>query len=523
MKTTATEGGDAPHPFVQQHQESVIGVLQGWDRLRLQGTLRSLYHASVLEYYLKMAGVQWRNFKDFVLGWTGKIKEATAGVAEKAGRTIRYLNTSAVRKEDVAREVAKEEKVKQGLITILSAVEPCRTWRIRRNAETGRPGFQMEWAKCMHYYFYWQHEEVGFCHLRLQTWFPFLVQICINGREWLGQSLDREGVAYRREANCFPWLADVPRAQALMDQQSQMDWGRLCQGLVERCHPCHQEISRPLKQGYYWSVAESEFATDVMFRDRGALQRIYPGLVHHAMMSFGSEQVLRFHNRSHAGAKEEIQTDRRRGEDGVRVKHWLKGNSVKFYDKGSVLRSEVTINEPRDLRIWRAAENDPQGPKAMRILRRSVADLYKRAELSKAGTERHLSALASVHQRTPLAEEAAVPCKKVRRKGRSHRGLQPFGQDARLLEIVNRGEFTLNGFRNRDIRQHLYEPVLTGKAQRRQASAVSRKLQILRAHGLIRRIAKTHRYQVTPKGRRILTALQSALQASTEELTNLAA
>jgi hypothetical protein len=96
------------------------------------------------------------------------------------------------------------------------------------------------------------------------------------------------------------------------------------------------------------SSAQSEYASDVMFRNRGALERIYPSLVHHAVMSFGAEQVMRYMGRSgRVGINDEVVTDRRRRSVGVRVKHWLNKNSLKFYDKGSVLRDEVTINEPR--------------------------------------------------------------------------------------------------------------------------------------------------------------------------------
>ena len=35
--------------FVKRHQGEVIGVLHGWDRIRLQGTLRSLYYQPVME------------------------------------------------------------------------------------------------------------------------------------------------------------------------------------------------------------------------------------------------------------------------------------------------------------------------------------------------------------------------------------------------------------------------------------------------------------------------------------------
>src|SRR5262249_12469983 len=97
-----------------------------------------------------------------------------------------------------------------------------------------------------------------------------------------------------------------------MDQQHCTNWPVLLRPLLKKCHPLHAEISRPIERDYYWAAAETEYATDVMFRDRAALARIYPALVHHAVMTFGSEQVLRFMHRSAQVGLQEVQRDRRR-------------------------------------------------------------------------------------------------------------------------------------------------------------------------------------------------------------------
>jgi hypothetical protein len=511
--------------FVQRYQSDVIGVLHGWDRLRLQGTLRSLYYAPVMEQYLRKAGVMWKDFKTFATTLTGRIRRAAEELAKQQQRPMIYLASSRASKEEEARQIQKRDRIKTGLIAIMSCVEPCRRWSMRGNQATKKLELSIEWGKCIHLYFYWIHEELGFLHLRLQTWFPFLIQVCVNGREWLGRQMDKAGIAYRREENCFPWIGDVRGAQKLMEQQQGTDWPSVLGGLVKQCHPLHEEISRPIEREYYWTAAQSEYATDVMFRNRGALERIYPSLVHHAVMSFGAEQVMRYMGRSgRVGVNDAVVTDRRRRSVGVRVKHWLNNNSLKFYDKGSVLRDEVTINEPKDFRVWRGAENKPSSPKQWRVLRRSVADFSRRAEVSRKATDRHLTALAAVEVKTSLAQEAAQVCRAVKCEGRRYRALNPFGKsDAELLTAINRGEFAINGFRNRDVRVRLYSPTADKRRQRQQMTAVGRKLRLLRAHGLIAKVSKTHRYVVTEKGRRIITALLAARQASTDKLTALAA
>lgn len=511
--------------FVQVHHQDVIGVLHGLDRLRLQGTLRSLYHPQVMVYYLRRAGVLWKDFKTFATRLTDRIRQAASQLAQTHCRPMIYLPGSSTSKEEVAREIAARDRLSSGLVAVLSCVEPCRTWFARGNRATQKLELKLQWGKCLHLYFYFLHEQLGWLHLRLQTWFPFLIQVCLNGREWLARQMDAEGLAYRRDDNCFPWVADGPRAQRLMDHQLRANWPALLRPLVEQCHPLHAEITRPIERDYYWTAAESEYATDVMFRSRDALQRIYPALVHHSVMHLGSEQVLRFLGRPRGPhAVDEVKTDRRRGEDGVRVKHWLNNNSQKLYDKGSVLRSETTINEPKDFRVWRGPENDPAGRKQWRILRRSVADLYRRAQVSRAACTRHLQALAAVSSKPSLAEEATGVCVPVRKNGRRHRALNPLGPaDAALLAVVNRGEYVLNGFRNRDVRLALHGPTMEQCARRRAMGRVSRQLTLLRAHGVIAKVPRTHRYVVTEKGRRVITALLAVRHASTEQLIALAA
>jgi hypothetical protein len=93
-----------------------------------------------------------------------------------------------------------------------------------------------------------------------------------------------------------------------------------------------------------------------------------------------------------------------------------------------------------------------------------------------------------------------------------------------LLEIIARPEFTVNGLRNRDIVTALDGKSATDAAERKRRSAqVSRWLRLLRGHGLLKKVPKTHRYQVTDRGRVILTALGAVRHASTQKLIELAA
>src|SRR5690606_15911630 len=107
--------------------------------------------------------------------------------------------------------------------------------------------------------------------------------------------------------------------------------------------------------GYYWTIRQGEVATDVMFRDEGALAALYPALVQHAMLQFQSPDVLRFLGRRVNGRfSGEVMSDMQRRPEGVRVKHRVEENSIKMYDKHRcVLRVETPINNPRRFKVRR--------------------------------------------------------------------------------------------------------------------------------------------------------------------------
>ena len=104
------------------------------------------------------------------------------------------------------------------------------------------------------------------------------------------------------------------------------------------------------------------------------------------------------------------------------------------------------------------------------------------------------------------------------------RGLNLLGeQDASLLQTVGRGEYLLNGFRNRDLQAALFKQETDDPAeQRRRSGQITRKLRMLRAHGLIQKVPHTHRYQVTTKGRQVIAALHAAREADIAKLLKAA-
>ena len=154
MKTTTTPGAErAPNPFLQKHAGDVMGILHGFDRVR----------------------------------------QGAEALARASGRPFIYLKSCDIDQEDLARDLAARDGIREGLIGVFSCVEGCRTFRVYGNRASQKLELRLETGKCTHLDFYGQHPRLGFLHLRLQTWFPFLIQIGLNGHEWLARQMDGPG------------------------------------------------------------------------------------------------------------------------------------------------------------------------------------------------------------------------------------------------------------------------------------------------------------------------------------------
>jgi hypothetical protein len=414
-------------------------------------------------------------------------------------------------------------------VAVFTCVEPCMTYRIHGDRASKKLVLKHELGKCLHYYHYYLDPKLGWMHTRQQTWFPFTCMICLNGREWLSRQMDAAGLRYEKRDNCFAWLEDVAQAQTLVTKQLRTNWSALLESLARRSNPLHGKLFT-VPTDYYWSAETTEWASDFMFRSQKELAQLMPAIVQHGLRVLNSVDVLRYLGQAiplHGGVNGnfagEVVTDYKRRPEGIRIKHQAKKNWIKLYDKqGTVLRIETVINDVEGMKSFRTKENDPDGPKDWRKMRKGVADIYPRVQDSQAANERYAESLASMEDPTPLKDLLEPLCKRVRWKGRPVRGLNPLGKDAAILQAIGQGEFLINGFCNSDVRVLLYGETKDKQKARRQSSAVTRQLQMLRAHGLIKKVRKQNRYKLSEAGQQTITVLLAARAANSKKLLDAA-
>lgn len=519
--------------FVKRYGSEVMSVLSGWDRLAFRGTLRWLSSKAGLSSYLACRNILLKDFKDWAQHLTKQLRDSCETLAEGLGVRMVYLRSSGQDKESLARGIAKKDGIDMGPICMFSVVEPAHAPTVVGNRKTERLEVAMRPRKCVWVYFYFDDPRVGFGHVRIQSWLPFTVKGCLNGRHWLARSLDCEGIEYTKQKNCFRSLADPERAQVLASEQLRTNWPGLLDGFVDSYFPLMQGLFSERPVDYYWSVDESEWATDIVFRNTNQLDRLFPMLARHGLTVSDSASVMRYLGHIDADAAlprrlaGDLRGDRRRRHEGICVKHRKGRNSIKIYNKaGNVLRTETTINDTRAFKVFRRPNDDENQNSRWLPMRKGVADLERRARLSQASNERYLDALAPCPSDTTFIEIVGEVCQRVQYKKRRVRALNPSAsQDMNLLRFLGQGQWAIEGFRNRDLASWL-EPKaneLSSSERRRLTARVSRLLFILRAHGLIRKVSNTHRYIVTPKGNRVASLVLATSTVEAKELMEKAA
>jgi hypothetical protein len=510
--------------FRERHASRILGVLSGFDRLLFRGTLRSICYVNGLDIFLSSHHVLYKNFGAFVEKLSARLKTHAQALAAQHGRPFEYLASAAESKEDRARAIMTRDAITKGLVCVLSCVEPCATFALRKDALTRHLHLMAAPRKCLHLYFYFVDRDFGLMHVRLQTWLPMTIQVCVNGREYLARQMDRAGIGYEQRDNCFVRIDDLPRAQALLDRLTTRRWPRFLNALARRVNPWLAPTSGLSLRDYYWTMRQSEYATDVLFTDAAALREVYPHLLRHALQHFHAEDVLRFlGRRTSSRFNGQVTSNTRRRSEGVRIKHWVEENSIKMYDKeGSVLRIETTINQTRRFRVRRWTTRKGQRRLGWLPLRQGVADLPRRVEISRAANQRYLQALAMVGLPQPVAQLLDPISRRVVRDGRPYRPLRPLTpSEAAVFRVVLNGAFHVQGFRNPDLRLALWPTSQRDPQERRRASGrATRWLRLLRAHGLIRKVSGTRYYRVSEQGHRLMT---TALNLRETDLARLAA
>lgn len=491
--------------MINQYADKIKGQFSFFDRMIINGYFRPLLSEKMRISYLYSMGIPLRDFTQYFKNVTDQLLKQIEDNAGELGRPVVYLPSAKDRKEDIAKGFLLSDPVEEGLICVLKTLESCRTAKVV--GQEGTHFLKSSHTKCLHYYLYYLDREFGFMFVKIQTWFPFNIQVYINGRELMKHVFDVNGISYQCYDNSFTSISDVAKAQELADK---FDSAKLCRrldGFAKSINPFLDTVLKKFGQGYFWCMDQCEFATDIMFKERSFLEDIYPSLVGHAFYDFSCTDVFTFMGRKpDPRFQGEAVSDYKNRPIGCRVKFKLKSNSVKMYDKCSVLRIETTINDPHEFKVFGTVRHhNGTESKQWKPMGKSISNLYRYAEVSKACNKRFIDAMVDIVPVKSVHKEIASVCSGKTVKGKRVPGFNVWSPDVlRIMEAVSDGRYLTGGFRNRDIGKVIFPDLEDTK---KRSSKTSRTLRKLRQHGLIKKVPHSRRYHVTSKGRRIMGVL----------------
>jgi len=397
------------------------------------------------------------------------------------------------RKDDVAKEhLARFERAgrDEGVLFVGKAQEKAPVYRTeKRRTPDGRsyPWLVRSRALVNHYYFYGVDRDFGPFFLKLCSYFPYTAKLCVNGHEYLKRQLAHEEIAFEALDNGLLSCADPARAQAICEALGAEQLDALLRTWLARLpHPFTPE-DRQAGYRYEISILQAEFSlTQVL--DRPLTGRVF------------FEEVIREH--LDLGRPDQVQLifDRRvtrRTPGRFRTRVITEGvipslhvdykrSRIKQYHKaGRALRTETTINDPRDFGIGKRLTNLPALRQIGFGANRRLLDVQRVSHDCQLGAD----AFAQVTQPIEVAGQRAAALR--------------FEQDRvqALLSALVVFSLLPTGFSNRDLREHL-APLLGLAPSQLPPGRMTYDLRRLRLHGLIERLPRSHRYRLTPVGLR---------------------
>jgi len=499
--------------IIEQNEKKINGILETFDRMIINGYLLNLCNYRHFLFYLIENDVKLVDFDKFAQKETEMLCNHIDNYIKENNTETIYLNSGKIDKNEIVMAELEKNPNKSGLITALSAIEICNTMTVKPNKETQKLEIISKSAKCKHYYFYYNDKEFGLMYLKIQTWFPYNVQIYINGREYLSKLLDKNNIKYEMYNNSFSYIEDFTKAQELADGILNQKISDSFDGLIKKINIHLPKIEKIFSHSYYWCIDQCEFATDINFKNREDLRLFYKTLVETTYFTFSSEDIYSFFGRNiskiHMFSKGEIVSDLRHRYQGYRIKFKINNNQIKMYDKGNNLRIEVTINNPKDFKILKEKERiiehkSIEKEKVWVPMGKSISNLYRYVEISKSITKRYIEALPDINaEEVPISEINKISSS-IKVNDRKYTGFNILEKDTlNLFSIMSSGEYLINGFSNKLIREKYFSKEVTKK----DINKLTRLLSKLKAHGIIKKVARKNKYYLTTNGRKIINSI----------------
>lgn len=448
--------------------------------------------------YLYEKGIKIFDYPKFAEPFKETIRANAERIAKEHGVEIEFIRKAGVRKESIISEKIEKRGNHPGIVHIISAMETCNTYKPWHNKTTGKTFLKPDISKCLHYYFYFIDQQVGLGYVRVPTWCPFRLQVYVNGHSLLASEMKNAGIKFSMMDNAFDSIEDIGKAQELSDNISIEKLHRKLEAFAWQFCPVYKDLNLR----YHWSVMQVEYATDIVFRKQESLQRIYGELVATAIHTVKPENIATFLGHKLAPRYEgEIGNNYNVRIEGSRIKHTMGSVSIKMYDKFSkILRIETTSNDISFFKHFReVVHRDGTTSHDMAPLKKNIYSLAFLTDNLKASNKRYLEFISAFDNKEVGRKRLEDVTSSKSENNRNYKGFNFFSiEDLLILTAIVRGEFNINGFRNKNMQK------LLGF----NGGKISRLIKRLRVHGLIKKATDSYKYYLTKIGKETIVMAQ---------------
>lgn len=261
--------------IIEYYDDKINGVLHSFDRMIINGYILALQSPRQFLFYLITNHIKLVDFKNFAQKQTDSLFSGIEQFIKDNNAYFEYLSSPKTDKNEFARSVFHSNPSKEGLIAAFSTVELCHTMTVVSNHHTQKLELTSRPAKCKHYYLFFNDTEFGWMFIKIQTWFPYNVQVYINGREYLSRLFSKNNLGYQMYFNSFCQIDDFDKAQKIADSILNRDISSSLDGMINRINNLLPHIKEIVNHSYYWCLDQCEFATDINFKSRDDLTKIY--------------------------------------------------------------------------------------------------------------------------------------------------------------------------------------------------------------------------------------------------------
>jgi hypothetical protein len=277
--------------LTERYQDQIAGVLSCYDRIIIQGTVPGWCYASGMTDYFYNHQIRIFDYPKWAEPLRDALRENMERIAADNAIEIEFVRSrKSFRKEDRVKTVLEKRGEQPGVVCILSAMEPCGSYKPWHDKKTHKTYLKPDDGKCLHYYVYFIDEDLGLCSLRVPTWCPFRLQFYCNGHSVLARQMSQRNIAYRVLDNAFGWISDLEQAQKLADEFRAERLHRKLDGFADRYCP----VVKQFDLNYHWSLDQVEFATDIVFQRQSDLQAIYERLTRAAIHTGKPDNMATF-------------------------------------------------------------------------------------------------------------------------------------------------------------------------------------------------------------------------------------